>query len=396
MHDLSIVSIRSIIGVIPKNKKMILFSSWNGQKYADSSMYMFEYFLKEKEYQVYWYTKNKKLYNDLIIKGIPVVYSNSINGIWKQIRANMLVSSIQMADFSPYFLNSCIYFDLGHGFPIKQSGFEQPDATPRSIQYTMLLRQKIDYYMVSASRFESNLISRCFCVQKDHIVKCNKPRMDIFFDESMREGKNEVVDKIKASKKAIVYMPTHRSCGKVPIEISKIFNLDELDNICEENDAVFIVKKHFFHRKEKENLDKYRNIFDITNEDIETQTLLLQADVLISDYSACYIDYLILDKPIILYAYDYESFIKNERDLYFKFEDNDAGFKAFTKEQFNKCLISVVTDWQDVEHATGREHVRNIYFDTEVLVQDTRKLIKEKMEKMLAGTYELEWKEEEK
>ena len=50
-----------IMNYIPKNKKLILFSSWRGMKYSDNSMYEFEYFLKNSTYTVYWYTKNKLL-----------------------------------------------------------------------------------------------------------------------------------------------------------------------------------------------------------------------------------------------------------------------------------------------------------------------------------------------
>ena len=383
--------IRFIISSVPKDRNLVLFSAWFGQKYADSSKFMFEYLLANSNYNVYWYTRNMKLYIQLKAQGIPTVYSKTIKSIWKQIRAVMLVSSVQLYDFSPYFLNRCIYFDLGHGFPIKQSGYEQPNTTPRLISYELFLRKNIDYYMEASSYTTMKITSRAFRVAPSHIAFANKARTDVFFNKELREGKNRVVDQLKAGKKAIVYMPTHRSCGSIPIKVNEIIDLIKIQIICERHDAVFLIKKHYYHRNEIESLYDYSNIFDITCDDVETQTLLYQADILISDYSACYIDYLLLDKPIIFHAYDLEVFQKTEREMYFKFDDNDAGYKSKTKEELCDVLEKVCTTWKDEEHAKGREEVRIKYFDCDVPLGNAREEIKQIMGMIIANEYVPKW-----
>ena len=130
-----------IVSLVPKNSKLILFSSWNGYRYADNPMYQFEYLLKNSTYEVFWYTKDISIYQDLRNKNIPVVYAKSLKGIWMQTRAIMLVSSIQFGDYSPYFLGKCIYFDLGHGFKIKDSGFNQKDINQNFIDFFLTLIQ---------------------------------------------------------------------------------------------------------------------------------------------------------------------------------------------------------------------------------------------------------------
>ena len=383
---------KCVAGVVPKNKKLILFSSWFGKKYLDSSRYMYEYLLENNHnYHAVWYTKDKALYRDLKKNGKPVVYGKSIRGLWLQLRAVMLVSSVEFYDFNIYFISSCILFDLDHGFPIKQSGFEIPTYKKRSQNFDKLLRWNVKLYKSASSMFVKNILSNATAIPGEKFVFCNKPRIDSFYDERLRIGKNDVVNKIKGNYKSIVYMPTHRMAGKNPIDVTKIFDLDKIQSFCEKNNSVFIIKKHYYHSKEKTNLENYSRIFDITNEMLEIQTLLYQADVLVSDYSAAYIDYLVLDRPIIFYAYDYSDFIKNERDLYVKFEDNKAGYKAYDKYEFMDALKLIGSDWHDSRHSVGRDKMRSLYFDKDLPEGRTRENLCRIMDKLIAGTYKPKW-----
>ncbi len=379
-----------VLAVIPKDQNLILFSAWFGKKYADSSMYMYEYLLKS-EFKVFWYTLDKTILEDLKKQGKPVVYGKSLMGLWKQLRAKMLVSSVQFADFNKYLLTRCIYFDLDHGFPIKQSGFEINDSTKKTESFFKLLCLFINYYMTASSLFVERIIERCWKLSEMQIVKCNKPRTDVFFDEKLRIGNNSIVDDIKAGKRAIVYMPTQRSCGKVPINIRKIFNLKKIDDFCKENNAVFIIKKHFYHKDEKEDISEYSNIFDITGEMIDTQTLLFQADALISDYSACYIDYLLLNRPIILYAYDLQEYLVSERDLYLPFDKNECGFKAYTFDDVLAQLQFLArNNWNDGMEK-GRNTIRKLYFSDNLSFGRAREEIKNIIGELLLKKYKADW-----
>lgn len=384
--------IKWIIGLVPKNKNLILFSAWFGEKYQDSSMFMYEYCLEHGYYDVYWYAGSKELYEKLKAEGKPVVYSKSFLGVWKQIRAIMLISSVQLADFNHYLLKNCIYLDLGHGFAIKQSGFEQPDSTPRRVAYEMFLRKDIKYMMASTSSTTMQITCRAFKISPNDMVFCNKPRLDVLFDERLREGKNEIVKKLGANKRIFSYLPTHRSCGAVQIPVTELMDLKTIDDICEKHNAIFLIKKHFYHRNEKEDVGQYKNIFDITGENIETQTLLVQTDVLITDYSACYIDFLLLDRPIVFFAYDLDEFLAKERNLYFPFENNHGGYKPRTADELNSALDIIGNqNWVDIQHENGRNEVKRRYFDEDCPVGNAREYLKDIFDQLIDGTYKSKW-----
>lgn len=395
-HILVVKVNKNIIRIIPKEKNLIMFSAWFGQKYQDNAMYMYEYFLKKKGYKAVWYTRNKSIYDKLTKEGKPVVFGNSIKAIWTQIRAKMLVSAVQFSDFNQLFLSNCIFIDLGHGFPNKQIGYKQPDSTERSNQYTRLLRKGIQFYMTAASPVTRDIQMDTFDLDSKHVLFCNKPRTDVLFDPNLRIGKNDIINKIKGSRKAIVYMPTHRSCGEVPLVIEDILDLDSIEEICEKNNAVFIIKKHYYHNKETTDLSCYKYIFDVTQKEIDTQTFLYQADVVVSDYSSAYIDYLLLDRPVILYTFDLDDYLKKERGLYLGINDNYVGFKPCTSEEFIESLRCVCSDWSDKQHEEGRRNLRNHYFSEKVSVGNAREEVFNIMVKLLKGKYKSNWKEGEK
>lgn len=355
-----------LVGIIPKNKELILFSAWFGEKYADNSKYLFEYMLKHSSYKVYWFTKNQELYKKLRAKNIPVLFSKSLKARWLQSRAVVLVSTVQTNDFNQLLLNKCIYLDLDHGFPGKPVGLAQPtvDAAWRNWYYFCM--EGIEFYQTASSRFVADFSSSCYDVDYDHFLFTNKPRIDILFKNGVENEDVKYIDSLINGRRIILYLPTHRSCGKQKIDLFKVFNLTEIQKLCEETSSVFVIKKHFYHKEEYTNLDLYPNIVDITQSDIDTQVLLSKADVLVTDFSSCFIDFLALDRPIIFYAYDYEDYLINDRDFYWKYDKITAGFTIKDKDSFTHTLMHISKDWTDHTHAHQRVVMRNLYFDPEV------------------------------
>lgn len=386
-----IIVLKGLLTFIPKDNKLILFSAWFGKKYADSSMYEYEYLLNNSDYKVFWYTRSLDIYNDLVSKGNPVLYSKTLKAIWYQIRAKVLVTAIQTDDFNPYFFRKCICVDLDHGFVIKQVGFKIPNISKRYIEFRHLLWWGMDFRLTAATDFNRKAIEDSFGVTKDRVIKCNKPRTDALFVKELQKGKNLNVEEIKKGRKAIVWMPTHRSGGSKPMDIEKLLDLSTIQRVCEDNNMVFIIKKHFYHRKEKSNLIDYPNIYDITQQEVDSQVILAQADALISDYSASYIEYLSLDRPILLYAFDLDDYLKDERGLYYTFDINTAGELVRTKEQLNESIARIASDWHDIQYAAGRKQAMDLFFNDESSPGEYRESFKCILDELVKGTYKANW-----
>lgn len=368
---------------IPKNNQLILFTAWFGKKYADSSMYVFEYMLEHSNYSLYWYTLDSNVYAELKKKNIPVVHGKTLKGIWLQIRAKMLVASVQMDDYNPMFYQGAILLDLDHGFPIKQCGFIRPAASKLWKEIQLLMRKGLQFYTTASSPYCLEQICKIHCVQPEQVIYVNKPRIDALFDLELRKGKNEIVDSVKQGRRAFVWMPTHRLSGHKSMEVNKILDLDLIQTICSTNNIVFIIKKHFYHRSEESDLSQYPNIYDLTNEELDTQILLAQADCLISDYSACYVDYLALNRPIILFCYDLDEYLKTDRDLLLPFAENTAGDIIKTNRELLNSMKRIINDPNDSKFANGRLNARNRYFGPNIEFGTSRAKVKEIIDQLI-------------
>ena len=60
---------------------------------------------------------------------------------------------------------------------------------------------------------------------------------------------------------------------------------------------------------------KYTNII-LADAEIDVYSFLKEVDLLITDYSSVYTDYLLLDRPVIAFHYDWELYNQNTRDSY--------------------------------------------------------------------------------
>lgn len=185
------------------------------------------------------------------------------------------------------------------------------------------------------------------------------PRNDAFFDGSLKKIRFSNND----YKHVILYLPTHRNQGKIQIQVKELFDFEKLNEFLTKNKILFVIKKHFYHNNERTNLTGYQNIIDLTGQNYDTQELLYNSDILVTDYSGCYMDYLLLNRPIIFYSYELVDYLKNDREMYYKYEDIAPGDISRNFEELYNTLK------QGVEggFAVSRNHprVKNMFFAKE-------------------------------
>ncbi|MCR5135336.1 MAG: bifunctional glycosyltransferase family 2 protein/CDP-glycerol:glycerophosphate glycerophosphotransferase [Clostridiales bacterium] len=172
--------------------------------------------------------------------------------------------------------------------------------------------------------------AEAFHISADRVQATGIPRTDIFFDE-------DAVEKTKASiyeeypafkeKKVILFAPTYR--GRTLAEADYDFSKIDPDVLYEQlkDDYVFIFKWHpaTYETLREGNLstfqdEKYHGFFYDLSDQRDINDLLLVTDIMITDYSSVIFDYLLVDKPIIYYAYDLEEY-SGGRGLYYAFEE---------------------------------------------------------------------------
>ena len=310
--------------LLKPRKKLWLFGSDQGLKYAQNSKYLFEFVVKNHpEIEAYWITRSLSVYNELNEKGIPVLDNISIKGAYYSLIAEQKVESTWFNDILYTFPNNRVAY-LMHGMPIKKIYYDNipklspPKSIIRDIKGILSDLFLYDFKLENScftpvtSPFFKELVVKA--MRNNNVYVTGQPRTDAF----LHLDGNVIRDKYGIDKKSfiITYMPTHRSYGRGEPSPHIFINNKEAIKFFKDNNIVIVWKQHINMLKNYKKLeadDCFKELsFDYS---VDPQELLFVSDVLITDWSSCFIDYMLLQRPILFYQYD--DYEKNDNDLYY-------------------------------------------------------------------------------
>ncbi len=328
--------------IFPKDKKLWLFGAWFGEKYSDNSKYLFEYISKEHpEIKAVWLTKNPETFNLVKKKGLNVCKTYSLKGIWYALRANVCVVSTSLRDINLYTTAKVKVVQLWHGIPLKKImfddkiSFKHPGLVRKILFIFFPFLKKDIYYsdalLIATSEEVQDKLASAFKVPRFNVKVTGYPRNDVFFHKEVENSKlvKRLKEEKRKGKSIAVYMPTHRKEGKIDIGSLLLNELEFIDRKLEEINCVLLTKFHFYHSNKSENKD-LRNIIFVNDEMInqDIYPVLKMTDILITDYSSVYFDYLLLNKPIIFAPFDIEEYLKGDREFYYDYNKVTPGPKC--------------------------------------------------------------------
>ncbi len=345
---------------VPKNKKIIIFGSWFGQKFADNPKYLFLAAMKDETLRPIWVTKSKSVYYELKQLGYPVVIYYSFASFLYHIRAASYVTATGKVDVLYWLTGGAHHIELWHGIPLKKIVYDDSFGLGKETTQTSRLKNFFhdrNYSISFCSEAYRDIYKSAFRVSDSNLVCLGQPRNDVFFDSSL-----EISNLITPfqPENFILYMPTHRKEGKEKINLGDIMNLAEINDFCIKRNIYFCVKKHHYHSGEFDDLSMYTAIIDITNEVVDSQILMKHASMLITDYSSCYIDYLLLNKPIIMFPYDIQDYMGSDRDLYFNYEDVIPGKICNSKQELT---IELINSFDNPQLTIKQRKCRDFFYD---------------------------------
>ncbi len=308
--------------IIPKDNNLIVFGSNTGEYPAGDPKALHDYIIMNyPEIKVYYYIPfNKKL-----VPKKRIQYILSFAKIF--FTSKFLISSHPPRDFFPYsWSNKKIFINTWHGTPLKAMFYADTGESRDGLINIQLLNKKTTKFLV-ASELESKLIKYCFRLDLNKFLFLGHPRNDLLLKNNL-----ELEQKIKKSfpsfKKILLYCPTYRRDSSSLFFPFSDFDLDYLNEYLEKNELIMLVRGHLFNPIHS-NIYSKRIInfnFEIAN-DINLYLPLI--DILITDYSSIYIDYLLLNRPCIFIPYDYKEYI-SKRGLLLDYNKFTPGPKCNT------------------------------------------------------------------
>lgn len=354
---------------VKRDPKYIAIGSWEGKLYIDNSRYLLEFMLEklDSSYRFVWvgesYLKKQLPEDDRII----LVCKDTMSSVRILQRCKYFFSSqIAYVDICSYNIyRNAIMIYLHHGFPIKKVeadavGFNKKDLSLAQKIYRKVVPygHEYDYFIVSSDVQKKNYISayRFMGAKADgsNILCVGTPRNDFLYnlteeDKKTIRKKYEQLLGINEETKIILYLPTFRRKGNETPSLYLGNENSEIINILEKNNAILIEKGHFAEQSERASNDTqiyYKNYIHLTKA-VNVQELLVAADILISDYSGAFVDYILLDRPIIHYLYDYEYYKKEDSGLYFEVDEFKCGKICFDYKTLCDGLKSLLETEDD-------------------------------------------------
>lgn len=153
------------------------------------------------------------------------------------------------------------------------------------------------------------IYAEVFGIEEEALLSTGMPRLDGFLDPvraiECRDGFCQRHPSFKG-KRVVLFAPTYRGSdqGSAYYDYSRI-DFEALYRMCEETDSAVVFKMHRFVQKKVPVPSRYTSLL-VDESDLPIESLYYAADVLVTDYSSCFYDYLLLNRPVVFYCYDEE------------------------------------------------------------------------------------------
>ncbi|MCZ7426076.1 bifunctional glycosyltransferase family 2 protein/CDP-glycerol:glycerophosphate glycerophosphotransferase [Micromonospora sp. WMMA1949] len=229
-------------------------------------------------------------------------------------RARWLVNNVNFPDFVRKRPGS-VHVQTHHGTPVKVMGLDQQryPVGAMGMNFAGLLRRVDRWdYSITSNSFSTQMWERAYPADYT-TLEVGYPRNDrLALATAEDRGQVRAALGIAPDEYVVLYAPTHREHlpGWRPP-----FDPDRMLDVLGPRGRL-LMRSHYFHDRERHPRGPAADgVLDVSAYD-RVEDLYLAADVLITDYSSAMFDYAVLDRPIVVYAPDWDAY-RVARGVYF-------------------------------------------------------------------------------
>lgn len=300
-------------------KKTVLYESFHGKNMSCNPYALFKELLSNNKYDNYihiWVFDDLSKHQNTIreyntCKNVYFVKYNSKKYLKYLATSEYLINN---TSFPPLFVKrkEQIYVNTWHGVPLKCLGFDINNKTSTNIGFIRDFYQSD--YMISANSFLTKVYQNSYKLKNLYngkIIEEGYPRVD-----NITSDKNYVINKlikdnvyIDKTKKIILYAPTWKGTSFTdPVnDIDKMILFKKtIEKKIDIQKYQILIKPHNSLLHFIEQNYKMDYIIPISS---DANEILSITDILISDYSSIFYDFLKTKKPILFYITDADEYL---------------------------------------------------------------------------------------
>jgi CDP-glycerol glycerophosphotransferase (TagB/SpsB family) len=376
------IFVAPLAALVPKHRGWIAVIGRGDGKFLDNSKYFFIEASLDKSFdlRVVHVTERSDV-RDLITKaGLEALRFPSLGSLWFLARCgSVVVDSVEWCEkWRRFLLSRTKIIQLWHGVGFKRIELDKWRneakgrrfvSSPLLLWARMLRKQlrgripRYDAVVTTSNFYRENVFKPAF--RSRHVITTGYPRNTFGqFSGAGRELawknvdsaiKNNLETWRTQGRRIILIAPTFRDSRATPLGLD-VANRERLDAFCSTQACELLVKFHPYELGATDVSGQHLHVLDANS---DAYPLFPFIDILVTDYSSIYMDFLLLDRPVFFYTPDLALYLSQDRDIQFDFERMTPGPKLHSWDKLIDAFESAQHDaWQD-----RRIEVRKLAFD---------------------------------
>ncbi|MFI0367193.1 CDP-glycerol glycerophosphotransferase family protein [Actinomadura sp. 1N219] len=279
--------------------------------------------------------------------GVEYVVTGSADYYRTLARAKYFVNNVNFPDFYVKRPEQ-VHLMTQHGTPLKKMGLDQMEypVGANDMDFKALIKRSDRWdFLVSSNPLSTEAWQRGFPCGYE-MLEIGYPRNDRLVtagnDAELRARLRDELA-VPDGATAILYAPTHRDYQR---RYSPMF---DIGRVMEQlgDDHVLLLRAHYYYKIKNMAADMgwpEDRVIDVSRHP-SVEDLMIASDVLLTDYSSVMFDYANLDKPIVIYANDWETY-RLTRGVNFDLTETPPGVVATTEDELVDAFVSRAA-WSD-------------------------------------------------
>lgn len=351
--------------LVLRRKGSWLFIGREHGKFLDNAKHMFARVAGADNIEAVFISEDRELCSSIRALGADAAAWPGLRAAWLLARAELLyVDSVDWPDHGRGQLaQGAKLVQMWHGIPLKEIELAVRDRLRTrlpvwlrplfDIYRAITLRHPRADWLVSTSPY---MTERVFASSIRHarILESGYPRNDILLGRPEGALANNLIDlnvdtrargRIEsfraAGGKCLLYAPTFRKHMRSPFD-SGALDLKLLREFLASHNLLLAVK---LHPLMSENLavQQDENLLWIAP-DSDVYPLLPLFDLLVTDYSSIYFDFLLLGREIVFFPYDFGNYVSDDRALFFEYDEITPGPKYISQGMLQEAILHMLQD----------------------------------------------------
>jgi CDP-glycerol glycerophosphotransferase (TagB/SpsB family) len=272
----------------------------------------------------------------------------------------------------PYPMDASLhrFINLWHGIPLKRIGVTSLDNAP--LRENLLREHARHHAVIASSKMDQLAMAAAFQpltmdniwitgLPRNDVVVCDEQRLPTDFIEQLEKLRFEV-----NGRRLVLFAPTFRNHQAMAYYRFTPQQRESIAACLERHNAVMGIREHMADRAQSYTAALMKEPGPFINLDrqafAEIEVLYREADALITDYSSCFIDFMLTGRPQISFAYDRTKYVDQERGMFYNLEDV---FPGPVCEDFDTLLnaLEKTLAGEETEHPLVYAQKRRMFFE---------------------------------